>query len=126
MRRNWLTILLFALAMAIQLVAPVLVNVALAGGASSPGAAADGGLCLRSFDASDRSLPAPDHLKGHRDACLLCQIHCDGAVPWGARAASFGRAPVYWTALPWTAADRALPTPASDYSRQARAPPFFS
>ena len=127
MRRNWLTILLFALALAIQVVAPVAMNVALAAGAGSVATAvADGGLCLKDAGAADRSQSPLDHLRAHHDACLLCQLHCDGGATLDARATSIGRAPVYWTALPWTAADRALPVPAAERSHQARAPPVFS
>lgn len=119
MRRNWLTILLFALALAVQALAPAAAHVASAGITAS---AASDETCFTNVGSTDRT-QAPGHLKGHRDACLFCQSYCDGAAPLGARVIHLGKAPVQWTALFWTVADRALPTPQYDYSRQARGPP---
>lgn len=130
MRRNWLTILIFALALAIQVVAPAAVNVALGAGATAVSIEDESGaapeLCLKDGWAADRSQSTPGHLKGHRDACLLCQTHLGGSGVPAPQATTIGRAPVHWTALSWTAADRALPLPARDYARQARGPPTLS
>jgi hypothetical protein len=121
MRRNWLTVLLFALALTVQAFAPAAAQVASrlgVGGAVSE-------FCFNDIASSDQS-QAPAPAKGHREACLFCQNHCDGVAPLAARAIHLGKAPVQWTALDWTVADRALPTPPQDYSRQARAPPANS
>lgn len=131
MRRNWFTILLFAMALALQVVAPVAVNVAMATRAeaaavSAGGVIAAGELCLKDAGAGGPSREAPAHLKGHRDACLLCQAYCGGVAPVGARAARLGMAPVHWTALAWTQTDRVLPAAPHDYSRLARGPPSNS
>lgn len=130
MRRNWLTVLIFALALAIQVVAPVAVNVALAAGtnaaAVSKPSLVSTELCVKEIGSNDTSQQAPGRLKGHRGDCVLCQAACDGVAQLGARAIQLGRAPVRWTPLPWTVADRALPLPVRDYSRQARAPPTLS
>ncbi|MGJ0504250.1 MAG: DUF2946 family protein [Methylocystis sp.] len=121
MRRNWLTVLLFALALTVQAFAPAAARVASQLGAGD----AVSEFCLNDVASSDQS-QAPAHLKGHRDACLFCQSYCDGAAPLATRVIHLGKAPVQWTALDWTVADRALPTHPQDYSRQARAPPANS
>ncbi|WP_292528539.1 DUF2946 family protein [Methylocystis sp.] len=121
MRRNWLTVLLFALALAVQAFAPAAAHVATRMGAGDFLSE----FCVTDVASSDQS-QAPDHAKGHRDVCLFCQNHCDGVAPLAARVIFLGKAPVQWTALDWTVADRALPTPPLDYSRQARAPPANS
>lgn len=124
MRRNWLTTLLFALALVVQTMAPAAANVASAAGLGTSIASDE--LCFKVAGSTDQSQQSPGQSKGHRDVCLLCQSYCDGVAPLGARVIHLGKAPVQWTALFWTVADRALPTPQHDYSRQARAPPAIS
>lgn len=124
MRRNWLTVLLFALAMAVQAFAPVAGNVAIAKNLRGAGESIE--LCLKAAVSAGDQQQAPGQLHSHRDACALCQAYCDGVAPLAARLAPLGMAPVQWTALHWSVADRALPTPHHDYSRQARAPPSHS
>jgi hypothetical protein len=121
MRRNWLTVLLFALALTVQAFAPVAAGVASRIGAGD----ALKEFCFTDVASGDQT-QAPGHAKRPRDACLFCQNHCDGVAPLAARTIHFGKAPVQWTALDWTVADRALPTSPQDYSRQARAPPANS
>ncbi|MFO1101913.1 MAG: hypothetical protein U1E20_03290 [Methylocystis sp.] len=121
MRRNWLTVLLFALALTVQAFAPAAAHVASRMGAGD----AVKEFCFTDVASGDQS-QAPGHVKGQRDACLFCQNHCDGVAPLAARTIHIGKAPVQWTALDWTVADRALPTSPQDYSRQARAPPANS
>jgi hypothetical protein len=121
MRRNWLSVLLFALALTVQAFAPGAAHVASRMGAGD----AVKEFCLTDFASGDQS-QAPGQAKGQRDACLFCQNHCDGVAPLAARTIHIGKAPVQWTALDWTVADRALPTSPQDFSRQARAPPANS
>lgn len=121
MRRNWLTVLLFALALSVQAFAPAAAHVASRMGAGD----AVNEFCFTDIASSGQSQD-PAHLKSHRDACLFCQSYCDGVAPLAARTIHFGKAPVQWTALDWTVADRALPTHPQDFSRQARAPPANS
>jgi len=124
MQSKWLTALLFALALAIQAFAPVAGNVAVARSLGDAGETVD--LCLDGASSAGDRHQAPGHLHGHRGACALCQAFCDGLAPLAARLVSPGMAPVQWTALDWTARDRALPTRLHDFSRQARAPPSLS
>jgi len=118
MRRNWLTTLLFALALAVQAIAPAVAHVASQTGASS----AIKEVCFKSA-APIEPAQTPGHLKSRHDLCLFCQSYCDGVAPLAARAIHFVAAPVCWTALAWTEADRSLASLSRDYSRQARAPP---
>lgn len=122
MRRNWLTVLLFALALAVQAIAPAAANVAMAKAGASRAAVE---LCASAADAGDRQ-QAPSRLHHHRDACPLCQAYCDGVAPLVSRSLATGLPPVLWTAQFWTTANRTLPTPHSEYSWQARAPPSYS
>lgn len=125
MRRNWFGVLVFALALTIQVMAPVAANVGMA--RTSDEAGRTFSLCLQDGGSpADNSRQLPGHNDRHRDACPLCQVCCDGLAPIEARPNDVGRAPVQWTALAWTVADRVLPAPRHDHSRQARAPPAFS
>lgn len=124
MRRNWLTILLVALALTVQVFAPVAGNVAVAKALGEASESID--LCLKAAGSADDRQQTPGQLHSHRDACALCQAFCDGSAPLAARLLSSGMAPVQWTALDWTLADGALPTPHHEHSRQARAPPSLS
>jgi len=125
MRRNWFGVLVFMLALAVQALAPAVANVAMALTSSEAGRSFS--LCLRAGGSpAGNSQQLPGHNDRHRDACLLCQVCCDGIAPIEARPNDVGRAHVQWTALAWTVADRVLPTPRHDHSRQARAPPAFS
>jgi hypothetical protein len=123
MRRKWYSVLLFALALAVQALALAAANVALA---TAPGEYRTSiQLCLQSGDsAGDNQLPG--HHEGQRDACFMCQVSCCGVAPLEARPNPVGLAPVQWTALAWTVADRALPAPRHESSHQPRAPPAIS
>ncbi len=123
MRRSWRSVLLFALALAIQALAPA----ASAIGAARPfgGSRASFEICLQAGGfAGNEQLPG--HHDRQRDACPLCQMSCSGVAPLEARPTLAGLAPVQWTALAWTVADRALPAPRHEHSHQPRAPPLFS
>lgn len=123
MRRNWLTVLLFALALVVQTIAPAAANVVMAKAGGSIAAAE---LCASAGgDASDRQ-QGPGRLHHHRDACPLCQAYCDGVAPLVSRPLAAGQPPALWTALSWTTVNRAPPPPAADHARQARAPPSYS
>lgn len=122
MRRNWIGVLVFALALTVQVLAPGLVNVGMAQAAND--AERTLSLCLNAGgESADRSQQLPGDHNQHRDGCPLCQFCCGGIAPIEARPNQVGRAPVQWTALARTVADRVLPAPPHDHSRQARAPP---
>lgn len=120
MTRNRLGVMLFALALAIQALAPA-ANIASA-------ALGDRGfslqICLQSGDVAGSNLPGQNDRQ--RDSCPVCQVSCSGVAPLGAWLPPVDRAPVQWIASSWTVVDRVLPAPNPDYSRRARAPPALS
>lgn len=128
MRRHWLTALLFVLAMVAQTIAPATSHVALAKGAAGRSIVvmASGAFCLTAGGAATDENRAPGKSGHHHDQCPLCQSLCDGAAPPDFRAAFNASAPGAPMALPWRAAQRALPAPDFNFARQARAPPSFS
>ncbi len=121
MRRNWLTVFIFVLALAVQAMAPAAVNAAVAKGASATGPWIE--LCLSGADGGSQK-QAPGH--SHRDSCPLCQISCDGFAPPALRHIVLDEAPVPTARFAWIVADRVLPVPDPDFARQARAPPAIS
>jgi hypothetical protein len=123
MRRKWRSVLLFALALAFQALAPAAANVALA--AASDDIRASIQICLQSGGPAGKN-DLPGQTDRQHDACLICQVNCNGVAPLEARPNPVGLAPVQWTALAWTVADRALPALRHDSSHQPRAPPAFS
>ena len=125
MRRNWLGALLFALALAIQALAPAAASIAMSQASGNPVLSTQ--ICLQiggGFANEKPQLPGPHG--GQRDACPLCRLCCGGVAPLEPRTISVGEAPVQWMALAWTVADCALPAPRYEHSHQARAPPIFS
>ncbi len=115
---RWLTLALFALALAVQAVAPVANGVAAAHdiiGFSE--------ICQKAIDHAPQQ--APGHTHRHQD-CALCQAFCDGVAPVGPRPVSLAVAPVYWTSLAWADVDFTPRATTRDFSRQARAPPAFA
>jgi hypothetical protein len=124
MRRNWRNVLLFAAALAIQALAPAAAAIAMA--RPFAGSLSSIEICLEIRGSAGDQQQLPGHNDRSRDACPLCQICCSGAAPLEARPNLAGLAPVQWTALAWTVADRALPAPRHEYSHQARAPPILS
>lgn len=118
---------LFGLALAVWLAAP------LAGRIATPRSDAAAVARVLTCIASATSGVADAHpgLPGHnnggdRDACMSCQVCCAAAAPLAARPGEVGMAPVQCVSPAWTVADRALPTPRREHSRQARAPPALS
>ncbi len=125
MRRNWFSVVLFALALALQAFGPAAANVAMA--QASAETRQSFALCLQSGGVSAGDYhPLPGQKDRHRDSCPLCQICCDGIASYEARLNQVAGAPVQWSALSWTSADCALPSPRHEHSHQARAPPVFS
>jgi hypothetical protein len=124
MPRNWRSVLLFALALAIQALAPAAANFAMARPSGDLRSSII--LCLQTGGSAGDRQQLPGHHDRQRDDCPLCQISCSGVAPLEARPNFAGLAPVQWTALAWTVADRALPAPRHEYSHPARAPPVFS
>ncbi|PPD41678.1 MAG: hypothetical protein CTY15_13260 [Methylocystis sp.] len=121
---RWLTSILFALALAVQAFSPVASGVAAASGADGHGLSE---ICLKVGPDHDRHRTPGHHTHGHHESCVLCQAFCDGVAPVATRPVLVtGMAPVLWTEVQWTVADRALPAHGRDYARQARAPPIFS
>jgi hypothetical protein len=124
MRQKWLSVLLFALALAIQAFAPAAADIALASTSGETRASLQ--ICLQSGgSAGTDELPGP--YQSRHDPCLLCQVGSGGLTPLEAGPNPVGLAPVQWTALlPWTVADRALPALRPNSSHQPRAPPANS
>jgi hypothetical protein len=115
---------LFALAVAVQALAPVAADFAMAK-ASGDGASFE--ICVDSGGVAHHHRHhnrAPGH--DGSDACPLCQVCCSGVALIEAKPDHVGMAPVQWTPLAWTAADRVLAASRRDHAHQARAPPSFS
>jgi len=122
MRRNWLSVLFFALTLAVLAMAPGASRLAMAGGGFTAGEP-----CLSSGgDQTPDRRESPGHGDHHSDCCFPCGACGDGVAPVASRPLHIGMAPVQWRSLAWTAADRALPAARRDHSRQARAPPSHS
>jgi len=120
MRRNRLHIFLFALALALQVLAPIVGNLAVAGTLELGGASFS--ICQ-----SQKTSPAKAPLShGHHQSCALCQAYCDGVSPVAGASHAFVARPAQWNVANWRVFDRVLPTTTLDYSRRARAPPAFS
>ena len=122
MRYKWCSVLLFALALAVQALAPAAGNIAFAASGDQRFSLQ---ICLQS-GGSDGSNELPGQNDRQRDSCPVCQVSCSGVAPLEARPDPVGLALVQWTALAWTVADRALPAPRHESSHQPRAPPAFS
>lgn len=118
MRRNWLTTLLFALALAVQAFAPAAAHVATQAGATN----VIEEICFKDAGPTD-PIQTPGHFKNRHGLCLFCQYYGDGVAPLAARAFHISAAPVQWTALAWVTANIVPPALYRDYSRQARGPP---
>jgi hypothetical protein len=122
MRRSWLAVMLFSLALLVQAFAPAAARIAMA---RMPTAGAFS-LCLQSPGQIGGIPQSPAQRDHQRGACLFCQICCSGISP-EARLSSVGKAPVRWTTtFSRTVADRVLPALGQEYSHEARAPPAFS
>lgn len=120
MRRQWICALLFALALAFQAAAPVAAHIVMERRGSS------GEVCLTTVAKAVDESQLPGHHDSGHDLCALCGVWCSGVAPLEARPNPVGLAPVQWTALAWTVADRAMPALRHDHARQARAPPSLS
>lgn len=119
MRRTRLHIFLFALALALQVLAPIAGNLAIAGTLDV------GGVSL-SLCQSEKADPAKAPSHSHHQSCALCQVYCDGVSPVAANSHVLFVRPARWDVADWRVFDRVLPTTTFDFSRQARAPPSFS
>lgn len=119
---RFLSVILFTLALAFQVLTPVANGMAAARRLEGAGLSE---ICLKAGDATDGRRHAPGHEHRHHD-CALCQAFCDGVTPLAGRPSSVGVEPVRWTTLHWASANPALPASLRDYARQARAPPIFS
>ena len=120
MRRNSCRFILFLLAMAVQVIAPVMGGMAFAH--ERVHGEAISSLCRNAAgDIGEAPAPPPRH-----DSCALCQFLCDGATPVIVRDYASDPAGAVWFDLAWGARDFVLPTTRIDHTRRARAPPFFS
>lgn len=120
MRRIRFHIFLFALALALQVLAPIAGNLAVAGTLDL------GGVSI-SICQSDKSTPSKAPFShNHHQSCALCQAYCDGVSPVSASGLLSVAPLARWNAADWRAFVRVLPTKTIDYSRRARAPPVFS
>jgi len=126
MRRNWCgALLLFVLALAVQAVAPATANIAMSRTFGEPRFSIE--VCSRAGDGfADDNHQLPNPHDRHHGACIICQLCCNGVAPLAVRPNLVGEAPVQWTTLAWTVADRALPAPRHEHSHRARAPPVLS
>ncbi len=120
MRRTRLQILLFALALTFQVLAPIAGNLAVAGTIDLGGVS----LKLCQSDKADSSKVPLSH--GQHQSCALCQIYCDGVSPVATDVIVIQTQSALWRVAYWRLLDRILPSTAFDYARQARAPPAFS
>jgi len=120
MRKRNFTVILFILAMAVQVMSPVM------GGMAHAHESAQGetisSLC-RATTGEKGEAPASSV---RHDICALCQVLCDGVAPVGARDYATGPAGTVWFVLAWGSHDFVLPATRVNHSRQARAPPSFS
>jgi hypothetical protein len=119
MRRKSFSVLLFLLALAVQVIAPVV------GGKAFAHEHASGGSVSICRTAAGGAGDAPSSPTRH-DGCAICQILCDGVAPVGARDYSIASAGAVWFAAAWASRDFVLPTTGIDHLRRARAPPSFS
>ncbi len=119
MRRTRLHIFLFALALALQVLAPIAGNLAVAGTLDLGGVSFS--LCQ-----SAKADPTKTPSHSHHQSCALCQVYCDGVSPVSAGSYILLASPARWNLADWRIYDRVLPTTKLDFSRQARAPPAFS
>ena len=120
MRRTRLYIFLFAFALALQVLAPIAGNLAVAGTLDLGGVS----ISVCQSEKSDPSKAPFSH--SHHQSCALCQAYCDGVSPVSASSHVFLAQPARWEVADWRVFDRVLPTTTLDFSRQARAPPAFS
>ena len=120
MRRIRLHTFLFALALALQVLSPVVGNLAVAGNIDL------GGVSF-SVCQSEKSDPSKAPLsRVHHHVCALCQVYCDGISPVAAGDLVIHAQYTPWRLAHWRLLDRVLPTTTIDYARRARAPPAFS
>lgn len=120
MRRTRLHIFLFALALALQVLAPIAGNLAVAG-------TLDVGGVSFSLCQSEKSGPAKaPSSHSHHQSCALCQVYCDGVSPVTASSYILLTRTARRDVANWRVFDRVLPTTTLDFSRTARAPPAFS
>lgn len=120
MRRTRLQIFLFALALALQALAPVAGNLAVAG-------TLDLGGVSTSVCQPEKAGPMKAPLShSHHQSCALCQAYCDGVSPVVASSKIFVALVQRPSVANWRNLDRVLPTTTIDYSHRARAPPSFS
>lgn len=124
MRRKWLTVLFFALALAIQALAPIATNVAYAGGGGSASTAFE--LCLNGGGFADDQTQTPGQANRRHENCPLCQTFCDGAAPLAGRSVFLRIVPPTSRALSSTEVDRFPLKRPFEHSHQARAPPLHS
>jgi hypothetical protein len=119
MRRTRLQILLFALALILQVLAPIAGNLAVAGTIDLGGVS----FKLCQSDKSDSSKAPLSHAQ--HQSCALCQVYCDGVSPVVSGALANHAQSAQWLPAHWRLLDRILPSTTLDYARQARAPPAF-
>lgn len=120
MRRTRLQILLFALALTFQVLAPIAGSLAVAGTIDLGGVS----FKLCQSDKSDSSKAPLSHTQNQ--SCALCQVYCDGVSSVASGAIVIDAQSAQWLPAQGRPRDPVLPTTSLDYARQARAPPAFS
>jgi hypothetical protein len=119
MRRNLTSIILFSLALAVQVIAPATAGLAHA-------ALAPGQICASFVEASVATSAAPaGHAEAGSPLCDLCALCCCGGAAATAPAPQFTGVRAFdWSYAEWTAAARRPIVFRPDHARRARAPPL--
>jgi hypothetical protein len=116
MRRNIVCALLFALALAVQALAPAAARAAMGFSQQT---------CVTaSVDGSAGKGQPSGHPDAHSASCDLCALCC-GSLALGARASAILPASLAWTTATWPIVENAASSARRDAVR-ARAPPTFS
>jgi len=111
--------LVFALALAVQVLAPIVGGVA----AGESARAGLGEICLNAgADIQHDGRTTPGH--SHQRDCPVCQAFCDGVAPVEASASTaVSISLARWSALRWRVADSVAPATSGRFAHRARAPP---
>lgn len=115
-----LRFLLFAFALAVQALAPIVGGVA--AGENARVGLSD--ICYKAAgDVGHDGSAVPRH--SHQRDCPVCQAFCDGVAPVEASAAPFVTlSATGWAALRWRPADGLAPAASARFAHRARAPPY--
>lgn len=119
---HWVTRVLFALALTVQVIAPMASAVA---AARDTGSVAGIETCLN-IGVGDHGRGQPAHHRHSHHDCALCKAFCDGVAPVSASPVALCADGFEWRTASWVLNDAALTRPRPAASHRARAPPHFS